>query len=258
MSGVREIIIVGKETDQNVIEDYQVVTVLVPADGVTPLFGLSSTGFMMVYDSVAGDWNRMREGATIGSQLVDMSDRAGRLVGIVYGDAGQLNQTTPADALTPADSLETASFIQIYDVNADDWNRWREGSQIGVPMVEDTGLNTNPERWLHENHWEPAAEVTIALAGAPGEQNVGGGVPAGETRRIREITVLHLGTNNTVVTLLDASGGNIKVSIPVNALSGAQWSSQDGREIAATLQPVVQSTDVTGGNTRVSFSGDEA
>lgn len=122
----------------------------------------------------------------------------------------------------------------------------------------DTGINTNPERWLHDNHWEPAAEIPIVLAGAPGELAVGGAVPAGQTRRIREITIRHEGTANTVVTLLDETGGNIKLSIDVPAQSTRTWSSQDGREIAATLQPVIQTSDVTGGSTYVSVAGVEA
>ncbi len=96
------------------------------------------------------------------------------------------------------------------------------------------------------------------MAGAGGEQDVGGAVPAGETRRIREFTVRHAGTNNTVVSILDQTGGNIKVSIDVPAQTTRTWSSQDGREIAATLQPVVQSSDLTGGNTFVSVAGVEA
>lgn len=129
---------------------------------------------------------------------------------------------------------------------------------LGRLVVQDTGLNTNPERWLHDNHWEPDAEITIAVAGAGGEQDVGGAVPAGETRRIREISIRHAGTNNTVVTLLDETGGNIKVSIDIPAQTTRTWSSQDGRAVAATLQPVVQSSDVTGGNTFVSVAGVES
>ena len=129
----------------------------------------------------------------------------------------------------------------------------------GYPLiVEDLGTHTNPERWLHDNHWEPDAEITIVVALAAGEQVVGGAVPAGETRRIREITIRHAGTNNTVVSLLDASGGNIKASIDVPAQSTVTWSSQDGREIAATLQPVIQTSDITGGSTYVSLAGVEA
>ncbi len=138
---------------------------------------------------------------------------------------------------------------------------WREESRMPVGSVgetEDTGVNTNPERWLQDNHWEPDAEITIAAIGAGGEEPVGGAVPAGETRRIREITIRHEGTNNTVVTLLDASGGNIKLSIGIPAQTRRTWSSQDGREIAAGLQPVVQTSDVTGGSTFVSLAGVEA
>jgi len=129
----------------------------------------------------------------------------------------------------------------------------------GYPLlVEGSGLNTNPERWLHDNHWEPDAEITIAVAGAGGEQDVGAAVAAGATRRIREITIRHEGTNNTVVTLLDATGGNIKVSIDVTAQSTRTWSSQDGRAIAAGLQPVIQTSDINGGSTYVSLAGVES
>ena len=127
----------------------------------------------------------------------------------------------------------------------------------GYPLiVEDLGTHTNPERWLHENHWE-ADEVTIAVAGAPGQQNLGVAVPAGVTRRIRELTIRHAGTNNTVVTLLIA-GGATKVTIDVPAQTTRVWSSQDGREFATGEQPACQSSDITGGNTYVSASGVEA
>jgi len=120
---------------------------------------------------------------------------------------------------------------------------------------QDTGENTNPERWLHENHWE-SGEVTIAVAGAGGQQNLGAAVGAGVTRRIREITIRHAGTNNTVVTLL--VGVAIRLSIDVPAQTTRVWSSQDGREFAAGEQPVVQTSDVTGGSTYASASGVEA
>lgn len=157
-------------------------------------------------------------------QGTDVIDRAARLLGIVYGNQAQLQQVPV--------TLEL--------------------------ITQDTGLNTNPERWLHDHHWEPDAEITISVAGAAGEQNVGGAVPAGQTRRIREMTVRHAGTNNTVVTILDETGGNIKVSFDVPAQTTRVWSSQDGRAIGAGLQPVVQSSDITGGNTMVSFSGVES
>jgi len=119
--------------------------------------------------------------------------------------------------------------------------------------------STHPEmseRWLHENHWE-ANEVTIAVAGAPGQQNLGAVVGAGLTRRIRVLFIRHAGTNNTVVTVLVA-GGATKVSIDVPAQTTRVWSSQDGIEFTAGQQPAVQSSDITGGNTYISPEGVEA
>ena len=122
----------------------------------------------------------------------------------------------------------------------------------------DTGHNTNPEMWLHIWHWNPAAEIPIVAAGAPGELPLGAAVGAGVVRRIREVTVRHAGSNNTVVTIYDATGGNILLTIDVPAQTTRTWSSQDGRLVAATLQPVIQTSDVTGGSTFVSASGVEA
>jgi len=123
-------------------------------------------------------------------------------------------------------------------------------------IVEDTGLHTNPEAWLHDNHWE-ADEVTIAAAGAPGEQALGAAVSAGVTRRIRELTIRHAGTNPTVVTLL-VSGGAIKLTIDVANQTTVTWTSQDGREFSPGEISAVQSSDVTGGNTYISAAGVEA
>ena len=118
------------------------------------------------------------------------------------------------------------------------------------------GRASNPEKWLHDKHWE-ADEVTIAVAGAPGQQNLGAVVGAGLTRRIRELTIRHAGTNPTVVTLLIA-GGATKVTIRVPAGTTSVWTSQDGRKFAAGEQPAVQTSDVTGGSTFVSAGGVEA
>jgi hypothetical protein len=127
------------------------------------------------------------------------------------------------------------------------------GTILGQGRV---ATDCNPEDWLHDNHWE-AEEVTINAAGAGGQQNLGAVVGTGLTRRIRELTIRHAGTNNTVVTLLIA-GGATKVTIDVPAQSTRVWSSQDGREFAAGEQSAVQSSDVTGGNTFISASGVEA
>jgi len=123
------------------------------------------------------------------------------------------------------------------------------------PSNEGISLLTNPEKWLHDHHWE-AEQVTIAVAGALGEQNLGAAVATG-TRRIREITIRHVGTNPTVVTLLIV-GGATRLTIEVPAGTTRQWTSQDGREFTAGQVSAVQSSDVTGGSTFVSASGVEA
>lgn len=122
-------------------------------------------------------------------------------------------------------------------------------------ITQDTGLNTNPEKWMHDHHWE-AEEVTCVL----GSTNVllGIVVPVGVTRRIREITIRHAGTNNTVVVLLVNGTARMKIMIDVPAQTTRVWSSEDGRLFVAGEQPAVYSTDVTGGSTFVSCSGVEA
>jgi len=121
-------------------------------------------------------------------------------------------------------------------------------SSVGI------GHHSNPERYRQDNNWE--AEEVTALAAAT-NYNLGAAVSAGKTLRIREITIRHAGSNNTVVTLLIV-GGNTKVTIDVPANTTRVWSSQDGREFTATQQPAVQTSDITGGSTFVSAAGIEA
>lgn len=111
------------------------------------------------------------------------------------------------------------------------------------------------ERYIHDNFWE-SGEVTINAADEAGQQNLGTPVPRGKRRRIKEITIRHTGTNNTVVTILVAGGGK-KLSIDVPPQSTRVWSSGQGRIFEAGEQPAVQSSDVTGGNTYVSATGVE-
>jgi hypothetical protein len=125
-----------------------------------------------------------------------------------------------------------------------------------MTMLGQGRATPSSEKWRHQKHWE-ADEVTIAVAGVPGQQNLGAVVPALMTRRIKEITIRHAGTNNTVVTLLIA-GGATKKTIDVPAQTTRVWSSQDGREFIAGEQPACQSSDVTGGNTYINASGVEA
>lgn len=112
--------------------------------------------------------------------------------------------------------------------------------------------------FLHQFHWEPSGgEVTISAVGVGGQQNLGGAVPTGVTRRIREITVRHSGTNATVITLIEANSGRVVLTIDVPAQTTRVWSSEDGRAFVAGEQPAVRSSNVTGGNTYVTVAGVE-
>ena len=118
---------------------------------------------------------------------------------------------------------------------------------------DDSGANTNPERWLQDNHWNCDEVELVAAATALA---LGAAVAVGATRRIREITIRNVGSNNTVVTITD--GTDIKLSIDVPAQTTRVWSSQDGRLFAAGETPDAQTSDITGGSTYVSAGGVEA
>lgn len=124
-----------------------------------------------------------------------------------------------------------------------------------VQRTEDTGLNTNPARWLQIYHWEQR-EVTIVAAGAPGAQNLGGVVGAGLRRRVRSLKLRHAGSANTVVSLL--VGAVVVDSWDVPAQTTRVVGDEDGWAFAAGEQPSVQTTDITGGSTFVSARGVEA
>jgi len=119
-----------------------------------------------------------------------------------------------------------------------------------------SSIDPNSEQWLHEKHWE-SVQVTILSGGSGGQQALGSVVASGKTRRVRELTIRHTGTKNTVVTLLN-SGGDIKVTVDVPAETTRVWSSQNGRAFAAGEQPAIQSSDVSGADTKVSAAGVEA
>ena len=148
------------------------------------------------------------------------------------------------------------TITRITGVDEDEIQRTVLLKSDGTLITEDLGTHTNPEQWLQDNAWE-AEEVTIALAGAPGEQALGVAVAAGKKRRITELTIRNAGTNNTVVTLLIA-GGNTKLTIDVPASSTREWESVIGRIFDAAEIPAVQTSDITGGSTFISASGVEA
>lgn len=119
----------------------------------------------------------------------------------------------------------------------------------------DTGVNTNPERWLHDHHWD-SEEVMILVNGAAGAVNLGAAVTATETRRIREVTIRSPDVANIVVHITYNAQVNVVLSLDVSAQSTKQWSSQDGREIPASQQPTVHVTGLSAGTTvYVSASG---
>lgn len=105
------------------------------------------------------------------------------------------------------------------------------------------------------NEWNSGTEVTIAVAGVAGQQNLGVAVATGKKRVITELTIRHAGTNNTIITLLIA-GGATKLTLDIPAQTTRVWSGQ--RDFTAGEIPAVQSSDVTGGSTFVSASGIEA
>lgn len=121
--------------------------------------------------------------------------------------------------------------------------------------VQDTGLNTNPERWLNDNHWDNGIEIVLVAAAAV---NLGAAVGAGVIRRIREISVRNAGQVNTVITLSDAGGNRLSFDVP--SQTTRTWSSQDGREFAAASQPQIASSAAAAApaQTFITASGVEA
>lgn len=120
--------------------------------------------------------------------------------------------------------------------------------------VEDTGLNTNPARYLQIWHWDSGTELVLNAAAAV---NLGAAVGAGLMRRIREITVRNAAQANTVITL--SVGGVNRLSFDVPAQTTRTWSSEDGRAFVAASQPQIASSAAAGGSeTYITASGIEA
>lgn len=122
--------------------------------------------------------------------------------------------------------------------------------------TEDTGLNTNPERWLHDNHWDSGAELVLNAAAAA---NLGAVVGAGATRRVRNITVRNTALVNTVITLSQLLPLQNRVSFDVPAQTTRTWSEQDAVEFAAGVQPqILSSAAAVGAETYIHAAGVEA
>ena len=147
--------------------------------------------------------------------VMDVIDRAGRLVGIVYGENAQLQQLTPADGVVPNESLETAAFGMVYDQVAGDWNRVTQGSVVGSIIVEDTGVNTNPERYIQDNKF---SSWPIDRAGAVATLLYGAASPAGHARTPGlDITIhwiiYHNHSGGPATVWLEAPGGTVQTPI---------------------------------------------
>lgn len=131
----------------------------------------------------------------------------------------------------------------------------QQGPAPNYPLItEDAGTHTNPEKWLHDNHWDSGAELVLNAAAAV---NLGAAVGAGLTRRIREITVRNTAQANTVITL--SVGGVNRLSFDVPTQTTRTWSSQDGRAFVAAAQPqIASSAAAVGTETYVTASSVEA
>jgi len=117
------------------------------------------------------------------------------------------------------------------------------------------GSRPSSEEWVDKHHWD-CDEVEITVAGEPGQQNLGTAVPAGKKRRIRTLKIRHSGINNTVVTVL--AGATVKFTIDVPPQTTRLYEEKEGIKFQGGEQPVVQSSDVTGGSTFVRASGIES
>lgn len=95
----------------------------------------------------------------------DPVDRAVRLLGIVYGSAGQILQLVPADALAPGNSLGVAGFNFVY--NGATWDMVREGSVAGSVLTDQVDRATrlvgviygSEGQPLYQDPVEPAAVI---------------------------------------------------------------------------------------------------
>ena len=172
--------------------------------------------------------------------FVDVIDRAVRLLGVVYGSQAQQIQQR-------AVTFET--LVQLNQAGAE--------VAAGNPLpTEDTGVNTNPERWLHDNHWDSGVELVLNAAAAV---NLGAAVAAGNTRRVRSITVRNTALVNTVITLSQAVPAQNRISFDVPAQGTRVWSEQDAVEFLAGVQSqIASSAAAVGAETYIHAAGVEA
>lgn len=124
------------------------------------------------------------------------------------------------------------------------------------PSNEGISHLTNPEKWLHDNHWDNGAELILNAAAAV---NLGGVVGAGAKRRIRSITVRNTALVNTVITLSQLLPLQNHFSFDVPAQTTRVWSEQDAVEFLAGVQVQISSSAAAvGAETYIHASGVEA
>ncbi len=130
---------------------------------------------------------------------------------------------------------------------------------MGYPPqgTEDSGTHTNPEKYLHDNHWDSGVELVLVAAGA---QNLGTAVGAGVTRRIRSITIYNGAAVDTLVTLSQvAPAQNRLPPILVPAGTTRTWNDQDGVKFLAGVQvQIASSAGGVGAETHITAAGVEA
>ena len=123
-----------------------------------------------------------------------------------------------------------------------------------MPSGSGSSSGTNPQRFLHNYHWDSGEELVLASATA---QNLGAPVAAGRTRRIREITVRNTAQANTVITLSVDTTNRLSFDVP--SQTTRVWSSEDGRAFTSGQQVKIASSGAGAGTqTYITASGVEA
>jgi len=118
------------------------------------------------------------------------------------------------------------------------------------------GEHTNPEKWLHDHHWDNGAEVVLNAAAAV---NLGGAVAAGATRRVRSITVTNDALVNTVIILSQVAPAQNRLRFGVPAQTTRTWSEQDAVEFLTGVQVQISSSAAAvGAETYIHAGGVEA
>lgn len=170
----------------------------------------------------------------------------------------QIDEAGPLNQLQHKDNLRQV-FGDEHDLSEDNplpVNVVEGGITLPDPLpTEDTGKNTNPEKWLHDNHWDNGAELILNAAVAV---NLGAPVAAGATRRVRSITVRNTAQTNTVITLSQVAPAQNRVSFDVPAQTTRVWSEQDAVEFLAGVQvQIASSAAAVGTETYIHASGVE-